>query len=275
MNAARRTLGRRLLIAGVLLYAGVLLIAPIAAIIGGALQDDLGTLINAMTQPAALNALRLTVTIAVLATIVNTIIGVIIAWVLVRHRFAGRRLFDALVDLPFVVSPVIVGFVMIVLFGRQGWLKDFPIRLAFSFEAMVIVTIFVSLPFVIREVMPVLSAMTPEEEEAAYTLGASRWFTFRRVVFPAIRHALIYGIVLTLARAIGEFGAVAVVGGGVQGLSDTATIYIYQSLQSRDEVSAYGMAITLALISVFVLMIMNRLRGGQHEKEVRHVDHLG
>ncbi len=112
----------------------------------------------------------------------------VVAWVLVRHHFPGKALLNGLVDLPFVVSPVIVGFVMIVLFGRQGWLKDLPFQIAFAFPGMLLVTVFVSLPFVIREVMPVLAALTPEQEEAALTLGASRWTVFRRIVFPAIRH---------------------------------------------------------------------------------------
>jgi sulfate transport system permease protein len=211
-------------------------------------------------SPDALQALRLTFMIAVLASAINVVLGLITVWVLVRHNFPGKALVNALVDLPFVVSPVIVGFVIILLFGRQGWLKDLPIQIAFSWPGMLLVTIFVSLPFVVREVMPVLASLTTEQEEAAYTLGAGRWLVFRRIIFPAIRHGMIYGLVLTLARSLGEFGAAAVAGGGVQGVTETATIYIFRSLHDRNDVGAYSMAIVLAVISVVTLLIMNGLR---------------
>jgi sulfate transport system permease protein len=219
--------------------------------------------LQAVTTPDALIALRLTMMIAVAATVINTVFGVLIAWVLVRHQFPGRGLFNALVDMPFVVSPVIVGYVMIVLFGRMGWLQNFPIQLAFSWQGMLVVTVFVCLPFVIREVMPILASLTREQEEAAYTLGASRWRTFLRIVFPAIRHGIVYGIVLTFARAVGEFGAAAVIGGGVRGVTETATIYIYRSLSDRNDIGAYSMAIVLGLLAVIILVTMNYLRGGR------------
>jgi sulfate/thiosulfate transport system permease protein len=149
---------------------------------------------------------------------------------------------------------------MIVLFGRLGWLKDFPIPLAFSWQGMLLVTVFVSLPFVIREVQPTLASLTKEQEEAAYTLGASPSLTFRRIVFPAIRHALTYGIVLTLARALGEFGAVAVIGGGLEGVTETATVFVYRSTLDRNPIGAYGMAILLGVIAIVILIAMNWLR---------------
>jgi len=266
-----RTFWPWLLIGAVLLYAGLLLIAPIAAVIGGAFEDGIEPVLQAIAAPDALVALRLTFVLAISASVINAVLGIIVAWVLVRHRFPGKWFFNALVDLPFVVSPVIVGYVMIVLFGRTGWLQNFPIQLAFSLPGMLVVTVFVSLPFVIREVMPVLASLTQEQEEAAYTLGASFRTTFFRIVFPAIRHGIIYGVVLTLARALGEFGAVAVIGGGVQGVTETATIYIYRSLHDRNDVGAYSMAITLGLVSVGILVVMNWLRRDSHEKGTQHV----
>lgn len=249
-----------LLVGVVLLYAALLLLAPILALLSGAFRGGIQPVLNALTTPDALAALRLTTMLAVSAAIINAVLGLICAWVLVRHQFSGRRFFNALVDLPFVVSPVIVGYVMIVLFGRLGWLKDFPIQLAFSTEGMLLVTVFVSLPFVIREVQPTLAALTKEQEEAAYTLGASPWMTFRRIIFPAIRHALTYGVVLTLARALGEFGAIAVIGGGVRGVTETATIYVFRSMHDRNPIGAYSMALLLGLIAVSILVIMNWLR---------------
>jgi sulfate transport system permease protein len=252
-----------MLIGLVLLYAAVLLLAPIAAILGNVFKNGIEPVIEALVKPAALQALQLSAKLALASSVINAVLGLIVAWVLVRHRFPGRRFFNMLVDLPFVVSPVIVGYVMIVLFGRLGWFRDFPISLAFSWQGMLVVTVFVSLPFVIREVQPVLASLTPEQEAAAYTLGASSWRTFRRVVLPAIQHGLEYGVILTLARSLGEFGAVAVIGGGVQGVTETATLYVYRSLQDRNNIDAYSIALLLGLIAVAILFVMNRLRTDQ------------
>lgn len=248
----------------VLLYSGVLLLAPVTAIIQRAFVDGLQPVLESVTAPDALAALRLTGVIALSTAAINTILGVLVAWVLVRYTFPGRRFFNGLVDLPFVMSPVIVGYVVIVLFGREGWFNTVP--LAFTPGAMLLVTVFVSLPFVVREVMPVLQAMTAEQEEAAYTLGAGRWYSFRRVIFPVIRPAVVYGLVLTLARALGEFGAAAVAGGGVQGYTENATIYIFRSIHDRNDTGAYSMAILLGLIAIIVLVSMNLLKRYQQKK---------
>lgn len=248
------------LVAIVVLYAALLLVAPIFAIISQAFKNGIEPVLQAITAEDALVALRLTFVLAIASSLINAVLGVIIAWVLVRQQFPGKWFFNALVDLPFVISPVIVGSVMILLFGRTGWFKDFPIPLAFSLPGMLIVTVFVSLPFVIREVMPLLASMTKEQEEAARTLGAGRWTIAYRLILPGIRHGIIYGVVLTLARSLGEFGAVAIIGGGVQGVTETATIYIYRSLHDRNNTGAYSMAIILAIISVLILTLMNWLR---------------
>lgn len=262
-----------IMVFAVVAYAVVLVVAPLLAIFSGALEDGIGAVWSAITTPDALVALRLTFILAILASAINVLLGVVTAWVLVRHQFRGKALLNALVDLPFVVSPVIVGFVIIVLFGRQGWLKDLPIQIAFSWPGMLLVTVFVSLPFVVREVMPVLASLTIEQEEAAYTLGADRWLVFRRIIFPGIRHGIIYGLVLTLARSLGEFGAAAVAGGGVQGITETATIYIFRSIHDRNEVGAYSMAILLGFISVLTLLFMNWLRSRSGVKGVGNVHH--
>jgi sulfate transport system permease protein len=248
------------LIALVLSYAGVLLLAPLAAIVTGAFRDGLAPILEDLATPDAVSALWLTARLAVSAALTNAVLGLLAAWVLVRHSFPGRRILNALVDMPFVISPVIVGYVMIVLFGRGGWLTDFPIKLAFSVEAMFVVTVFVSLPFVIRELQPVLAGLAPEHEEAAYTLGASRWLTFRRVLFPMLRHALTVGAMLALARALGEFGAAAIIGGAVEGSTETATIFINRVMLDRNPSAAYAMSLLLGGFAVVLLLIMNFVR---------------
>lgn len=262
-----------LLVMVVVGYVGILLVAPVIAIFNGALEDGIGQMWAAITTPDALMALQLTFGIAILTAIINLVFGVVTAWVLVRHEFPGKRFLNALVDLPFVISPVIVGFVIIVLFGRQGWLKDLPIQIAFAWPGILIVTVFVSLPFVIREIIPVLSSLTMEQEEAAFTLGASRWMVFRRIILPSIWNAAIFGLVLTLARALGEFGAAAVAGGGIQRVTETATIYIFRSIHDRNNVGAYSMAILLGMVSILTLLFMNWLRNRSVEKGSGNVHH--
>lgn len=248
------------LIALVVLYAAALLFLPLLSIVGGALSKGLGAAVEALNDPDLHHALLVTVALAVFSVVINTAVGVLIAWVLVRHSFRGKFLLNALVDLPFVASPVIIGFVIIVLFGRGGWLDGLPLQIAFAFPGMLLVTLFVTLPFVVREVMPVLSALTREQEEAAATLGAGQWLTFRRVIFPSIWHGVLYGAVLTLSRAVGDFGGVLAAGGGIQGKTETATIYINRALTDRNRIGAYMVALLLALFASIVLVTMNRLR---------------
>jgi sulfate transport system permease protein len=180
--------------------------------------------------------------------------------VLVRDDFKGRQLINGLVDLPFAVSPVIAGLMLVLLFGREGWLTPLSdalgIKMVFALPGMLIATTFVSLPFVVRECMPVLAQAGTEQENAAYTMGASPWQTFWHVTLPSIRWGLLYGVSLTLARAVGEFGAVLVVSGGVSGLTETSTLFIFRSLDDRNYVGAYAMAMVLALISFTILMMM-------------------
>ncbi len=217
-------------------------------------------MIRALTSAAALNALKLTLLLAVTAVVVNTVFGVCLALVLARDNFKGRRIINGLIDLPFAVSPVIAGFMLILLFGRNGWftglIDALNIRVVFALPGMLLATIFVSMPFVVREVVPVLRHLGVEQENAAYTMGAGHWRTFWQITLPNIRWGLMYGVLLTFARSIGEFGAVLVVGGGVTLLTETSTLFIYRSLDDRNEVGAYAMALVLAAISFSLLLIM-------------------
>ena len=261
----RPRLGEWIVVAVALAYAVLLLFAPLAALARGALSRGIRPFFQAVSTPDALSALKLTFLLAVGATAINTVFGVAAAWLLVRDRkFPGRRFVNALVDLPFAVSPVIAGFMLIVLFGRTGWFAPLAasagIKVLFAFPGMLIATTFISLPFVIREIMPILEQVGEEEENAAYTLGAGRFRTFRSVTLPAIRSGLQYGILLTFARAVGEVGAVLVVSGSIVGLTETATLFIFRALDERDAVAGYAMALVLALSSFVLLMAMEAIR---------------
>ena len=263
MRASDR-LGKWLVVVPVVAYATLLLLGPLLAVVTGALADGIGGLMRRLTQQDALHALQLTLLLAAGATVFNAVLGVLVAHVLVRDRFRGRRFIDGLVDLPFAVSPVIAGFMIIVLFGRDGWLTPLAdaagIKFVFSLPGMFLATAFVSLPFTTREVMPVLEQHGHDQEDAALTMGASSWQAFRRVTLPGIRWGLLYGISLTFARAIGEFGAVLVVSGSIAGLTETSTLFIFRALDERDAVAAYGMALVLAIISFTLLMAMELVR---------------
>jgi sulfate transport system permease protein len=217
-----------------------------------------------LTHPEAIHSLKLTLLISVIASLLNTVFGVCIAWILVNDRFKGRRFINGLVDLPFAVSPVIAGLMLILLFGRQGWFSPLTealeVKIVFALPGMLLATVFVSLPFVIREVMPVLAQIGAEQENTAYTMGASPWQAFWHITLPSIRWGLLYGISLTFARAIGEFGALLVVSGVIKGLTETATLYIFRSLDDRNYVGAYTLSLLLAAISFSILMLMEIIR---------------
>lgn len=263
-SAARSRIAEYALIALVLLYAASLLIGPLIAIIWSALAEGATGFIREITSADAVASLKLTIMLAVAATVINTMFGMCVAWVLVRDDFKGKRFINGLVDIPFAVSPVIAGFMLILLFGRTGWLTPaidaMGIKVVFALPGMLLATIFISLPFVIREVMPVLAQVSLDQENAAYTIGASRWQTFWRVTLPAIRWGLLYGVSLTFARAVGEVGAVLVVSGGVSRLTETSTLFILRSLDDRNYVGANAIAVVLAAISFVVLMIIEFLK---------------
>ena len=265
----RHSLTEWLLISLVALYAGALLLGPLVAIAWGALSAGLPIFLREITTDNALSALKLTLIMGAGATAINTVFGLCIAFVLARHRFSGHRFINGLVDLPFAVSPVVAGLMLILLFGRNGWFTPITerlgIKMVFAWPAMLIATTFVSLPFVVREVVPVLIQAGMQQENAAYTLGASGWQTFWHVTLPSIRWGLLYGISLTMARALGEFGAVLVVSGGISGLTETSTLFIFRSLDDRNPVAAYAMAMVLALISFSMLMLMEFFKKRRRE----------
>ncbi len=249
---------RRLLIGGVVLYLGVIVLAPLTALLTGALAEGAGALFAALSEPEVCAALGRTLLIAAITLAVHAVFGTLTAWVLVRHRFPGRRLLNGLVDLPFALSAVVVGYLLLLLFGRNGWLSPWlaawEIRVAFALPGMVLATLFVTLPFMIRELMPLLEEFGVEPEQAAATLGANGWQTFWWVTFPALRGGFTYGLILTLARALGEFGAVLVIGGGIQGRTDTLTVFIFQALEERQYIGAYGAALMLGLFSLTIVL---------------------
>jgi sulfate transport system permease protein len=257
-------LWRALMLSVALLYVAVLLLAPLGGIIYYALKEGLGEVGHTFDQSDVRHAFYLTAIIMVVTVIVTTFFGIIVALVLARDRFVGKRLVSALVDLPLAVSPVIVGLMAVLLFGRGGWFEPFfaahGIQVIFALPSMILVTIFISIPFVIREVVPVLQELGMEEEQAAWTLGASRLQTFRRVTLPNIRWGLLYGIALSAARSIGEVGAVLIVSGSLQGQTETATLYILRAFDQYQEQQAYIVALTLASFSIVMLIGIETLK---------------
>jgi sulfate transport system permease protein len=255
LRRARRV--RRGLIGVCLVAVTILLLIPLVGILWTALEPGVGVIGDTFSQADVRHAFVLTGVITIITVIVTAGFGVIVAWVLVRQQFVGRSFLNALVDLPFALSPVTVGLACVLLFGAGGWFEDFfaarGIRIIFAMPSMVLVTIFISIPFVIREVQPVLEEVGVDEEDAARTLGASVWQSFRRVTLPNIRWGLLYGVALSAARAIGEIGAVLIVSGLIQGQTETATLYVFRALEERQTASAYVVALTLALISVLIL----------------------
>jgi sulfate/thiosulfate transport system permease protein len=252
------TAGRLTLRVAALGYLGLLLVVPVGMVFYRALEHGIGPAWDAVTTPPAQHAFYLTCMIALIAVPANAVFGVACAWVLARYEFRGKRLFDALIDLPFAVSPVVVGLALILVWGRDGWLGSTEV--IFSTPGMVLATIFVSLPFVVREVEPVLREEGIDQEQAAQTLGANGWQVLRRITLPTIRWGLTYGVILATARALGEFGAVAIVSGKVSGRTETLTLYVEDRFQSLDLAGAYAAALVLALIAVAVLAVMTLLQ---------------
>ena len=243
-----------------LFYLLVVLAAPVALVFYRAFEHGIGPAWAAVTTPEAKHAFFLTVLIAAIAVPANTIFGVICALAIVRQRFPGKGVVNALVDLPLALSPVVVGLAFLLLYSRTGWfgswLTEHGIQIVFALPGMILVTIFVSLPFVVREVVPVLREIGTEQEQAAATLGASAWQTFRKITLPAIRWAIAYGVVLTTARALGEFGAVSVVSGHIVGKTETLTLHVEAQYQQFDYVGAYAASVLLAMIAIATLVAM-------------------
>jgi sulfate/thiosulfate transport system permease protein len=256
--------GRLALRGAALGYLGLLLALPVGLVFYRAFENGLGAVWESLTTPEAMHAFWLTCVMVAVAVPLNTVFGVLCALVLVRQRFRGRAILNASIDLPFAVSPVVIGLALILVYGRDGWvggwLAEQGIQVIFSPVGMVLATIFVSLPFVVREVVPVLREIGTEQEQAAATLGASPVQTFWRVTLPAIRWGVAYGVVLTTARALGEFGAVSVVSGKLSGRTETLTLRVEERFQAFDLTGAYAAAVVLAAMALATLLAMNLLR---------------
>lgn len=252
------------LIAIVITYVSVLILAPLTALTLSAFEKGLGAVFSSFGQSYVLLSFWNTLWISLIVVMIHSVFGTVVAWVLVRHRFPGRALINGLIDMPFAVSPVVAGYMLLLLFGRNGLLAPLVdatgIRVAFAFPGMVLATLFVTLPFMIRELVPVLEAFDIRQEKAAATLGASGWQTFWRVTFPALRWGMIYGVTLTFARALGEFGAVLVIGGAAQGKMMTTTLFIYHALEERQYIGAYSAALALGLFSLILVLGSDWLR---------------
>jgi sulfate/thiosulfate transport system permease protein len=241
-------------------YLGVLVAAPVGLVFRKAFENGLGGAWDAVTTPAAKHALLVTLIITAIAVPANTVFGIVCAIAIVRHRFPGKNLVNVLVDLPLALSPIVVGLAFLLLFGTGGWLAGLPFQVVFALPGMVLATIFVSLPFVVREVVPVLREIGTEQEQAAATLGAGGWQVFRRVTLPAIRWAVAYGVVLTTARCLGEFGAVSVVSGRLIGKTESLTLHVEDRYQSFDYVGAYAASVLLAMLAIATLVAMTMFR---------------
>jgi sulfate transport system permease protein len=257
----RARIGLRVL---ALAYLAALLLVPVAVVFYRTLEHGLGAVWSSVTTPAAVHAFWLTVEIALIAVPLNTVLGVVTALALVRGRFRGKAVLQAVIDLPFAISPVVIGLALVLVYGRTGWfggwLIDHGVQVIFAVPGMVLATTFVCLPFVVREVVPVLREIGDEQEQAAATLGASGWQTFWRITLPSIRWGITYGVVLSTARAIGEFGAVSVVSGKVAGETMTLTLLVEQRFTNYDLAGAYAASALLAVIAFATLLLMTRVR---------------
>ncbi|MCP2292783.1 sulfate ABC transporter permease subunit CysW [Nocardia amikacinitolerans] len=244
-------------------YLFVLLLLPLIIILWRTFENGIGAFIDSITTPAAISAFQLSLLIVAIVVPVNVVFGVVTAIALVRGRFPGRNLVQGIVDLPFAVSPVVVGVALILFWGAGGWLgglEDLGLKVIFNLPGMVIATIFVTLPFVVREVEPVLHEIGDDQEQAAATLGASRWQTFWRITLPAIRWGLTYGVVLTVARALGEFGAVIMVSSALPGQSLTLTLLVHgRYINDHNSFGAYCAATLLMGMALVVLLLMTLL----------------
>jgi sulfate transport system permease protein len=244
-------------------YLFVLVVLPLLLILYRTFEDGIAAFFASITTPAAIAALDLSLLIVAIVVPVNVVFGVTTALALVRGRFPGRNVVQAVVDLPFAVSPVVVGVSLIMLWGAGGWLggvESTGVRVIFGFPGLVLATIFVTLPFVVREVEPVLHEIGDEQEQAAVTLGASRWQTLWRITVPAIRWGLTYGVVLTVARSLGEFGAVIMVSSNFPGVSQTLTLLVHSRyIDDHNTYGAYCAATLLMGVAVLVLVLMTVL----------------
>jgi sulfate transport system permease protein len=261
---------RRGLILAALSFLAFFLLLPLVAVFAEALRQGVGAYLTALREPDALAAIRLTLLVAAIAVPLNLVFGVSAAWLIAKHRFRGKQLLLTLIDLPFSVSPVVSGLVYVLVFGAQGWfgpwLSEHGIKVIFAVPGLVLATVFITFPFVARELIPLMSEQGSDDEQAALSLGASGWQTFRRVTLPNIKWGLLYGVLLCNARAMGEFGAVSVVSGHIRGLTNTMPLHIEILYNEYDFVAAFAVATLLAGLALVTLVLKSLLewRFGAH-----------
>ena len=248
---------RRALVGMAIVLSALFLLLPLVAIFAQAFAQGVEVFWNNVSDTYTLHAISLTLGVALMTIPVCLVFGVALAWLVTRFSFPGRRLLQTLIDIPFAVSPVVAGLIYLLLYGRNGWIGNWldshDIQLMFAWPGILMVTVFVTCPFVARELIPLMQAQGSREEEAAVTLGAGGWTTFRRVTLPNIRWALLYGVILTNARAVGEFGAVSVVSGAIRGQTNTLPLHLEQLYQDYNTVGAFASAALLALIALLTL----------------------
>jgi len=245
-------------------YLALLLLAPLALIFYKTFEHGLAPPLDAVTSPNGLHALKLSLLMVAIAVPLNTVFGIGCALLLVRHRSKFNAIIDAVINLPFAISPVVIGLSLFLLYGTGGWLgptlAESGIQVLFSVPGMVLASIFVSVPFVVRETVPVLQEIGTEQEQAASTLGANAWQTFWHITLPAIRWGVAYGVVLTTARVLGEFGAVSIVSGQISGETETLPLFVKKAFDNFEFAGAYGASVLLALLALMTLLAMNLLK---------------
>ncbi|MBW4649794.1 MAG: sulfate ABC transporter permease subunit CysW [Kastovskya adunca ATA6-11-RM4] len=255
-----------------LTYLGLVLFIPAINVFVQAFQGGVDPFFANLTEPAFLNAVKLTLIIAVIVVPINMVFGLCAAWAIARHQFWGRALVVSLLDIPFAVSPVVAGLMIVLLYGRSGWFGPFlqgaNIQVIFALPAMVLASAFISMPFVAREVIPVLEEVGSEQEEAAKTLGANNWQIFWRVTLPNIRWGLLYGVILTNARVMGEFGAVSVVSGNIIGRTQTLPLFVEENYKQYLTQSAFSAAVLLAGLAFVTLVLKEILERKTRIEEV-------
>lgn len=265
---------RRLMIGAALVFLFVFLVLPLAAVFTEALRKGVGAYFEALAEPDAWSAIRLTLLIAAFAVPLNLVFGVAAAWAIAKHDFRGKSVLTTLIDLPFSVSPVVVGLVYVLVFGAQGWfgpwLADHGIKIVFAVPGILLATLFVTFPFVARELIPLMQAQGTDEEQAAQVLGASGWQTFRRVTLPNIKWGLLYGVILCNARAMGEFGAVSVVSGHIRGQTNTMPLHVEILYNEYQSTAAFAVASLLALLAMVTLVVKSVIEW-RHEREMKRL----
>jgi sulfate/thiosulfate transport system permease protein len=271
-KAVRNSWVPTVLIAITIGYLALVLYIPALNVFVQAFRKGVGPFFHTLTQPAFLDSVRLTVLLALISVPLNTVFGLCAAWAIARRRFPGRAFVLSILDLPFSISPVVVGLMLVLLYGRNGWLGGWleanNMKIIFAFPGMVLASVFVSMPFVAREVIPVLEEAGADQEEAAKTLGATDWQTFWRVTLPNIRWGLLYGLILTNARAMGEFGAVSVVSGNISQKTQSLPLFVEDAYKQYETEAAYSAAVLLACLAVVTLVLKEILERKTKIKDV-------